>query len=80
MRYTADQLGHEDARFTMRCYTQASKRRDRMAKAQAEAFDRALQWADMAGVSVDSLGTNRDLHANAGNTSALKKPRFRGFF
>jgi hypothetical protein len=29
----------------MRCYAQASKRRDRMAKAQADAFDRALEWA-----------------------------------
>jgi integrase len=25
VRYTADQLGHEDPRFTMRCYTQAAK-------------------------------------------------------
>jgi integrase len=47
MRYTADQLGHEDPRFTMRCYAQASKRRDRMAKPQAKAFDRALEWAGM---------------------------------
>ena len=47
MRYTADQLGHEDARFTMRCYAQASKRRDRMAKPQRDAFDRAVEWAAM---------------------------------
>jgi integrase len=47
MRYTADQLGHEDARFTMRCYAQASKRRDRMAKPQRKAFDAAIDWAAM---------------------------------
>jgi integrase len=47
MRYTADQLGHEDVRFTMRCYAQAAKRRDRMAKPQRDSFDRALQWAEM---------------------------------
>ena len=28
VRYTADQLGHEDPRFTLRAYAQASKRRD----------------------------------------------------
>jgi integrase len=47
MRYTADQLGHEDARFTMRCYAQASKRRDRMAKPHRKAFDAAVEWAAM---------------------------------
>ena len=52
MRYTADQLGHEDARFTMRCYAQASKRRDRLARPQREAFDAAVEWAEM-GTSAD---------------------------
>jgi integrase len=47
MRYTADQLGHEDPRFTLRAYAQASKRRDRLAKAQREAFDAAIEWARM---------------------------------
>jgi integrase len=36
VRYTADQLGHEDPRFTLRVYAQATKRRDRLAKAQRE--------------------------------------------
>ena len=40
VRYTADQLGHEDPRFTLRCYAQASKRRDRMARPQREVFER----------------------------------------
>lgn len=47
IRYTADQLGHEDPRFTLRCYAQASKRRDRLAKPQLKAYDRALDWARM---------------------------------
>jgi integrase len=43
--YTASQLGHEDARFTLRCYAQASKRRDRLSKTHRDAFDRAIEWA-----------------------------------
>jgi integrase len=53
MRYTADQLGHEDARFTMCCYAQASKRRDRMVKPHRKAFDAAVEWA--------ALGSNEPL-------------------
>jgi integrase len=45
IRYTADQLGHEDPRFTLRCYAQASKRRDRLAPAHRKAFDLALEWS-----------------------------------
>jgi integrase len=45
VRYTADQLGHEDPRFTLRCYAQASRRRDRMAAPQRKAFDAAVEWA-----------------------------------
>jgi integrase len=45
VRYTADQLGHEDPRFTLRCYAQASKRRDRLAKPQREQHDAAREWA-----------------------------------
>ena len=52
VRYTADQLGHEDARFTLRVYAQATKRRDRMAKPQRDAYDRAVEWAAM-GSSLD---------------------------
>ena len=45
--YVADQLGHEDPRFTFRVYAQASKRRDRLAKVQLKEYDRALEWAAM---------------------------------
>lgn len=46
-RYTADQLGHTDPKFTFRVYTQASKRRERLAPAQRKAFDAAVEWAQM---------------------------------
>jgi integrase len=52
VRYTAAQLGHEDPRFTLRVYAQATSRRDRMAKPQRDAYDAALDWAAM-GSNVD---------------------------
>jgi integrase len=45
VRYTADQLGHEDPRFTLRAYAQATKRRDRLAVPHRRQFDRAIEWA-----------------------------------
>jgi integrase len=54
MRYAADQLGHEDARFTMRCYAEVAKRRDRMAPTAAEGVRRGRR-----------LGTNG--HKRAGH-------------
>src|SRR5207244_1760304 len=44
IRYTADQLGHEDPRFTLAVYAKATKRRDRLAPPQLRAYDRALEW------------------------------------
>ena len=66
VRYTADQLGHEDPRFTLRCYAQASKRRDRMARPQREAFDAAIEWAQ--------LGTNELFDVEALRETATKSP------
>jgi len=43
--YIAEQLGHRDARFTFRVYQRAAKRRERLAGAHLEAFERALEWA-----------------------------------
>ena len=51
--YVADQLGHEDSRFTERVYRQATKRRDRLTGAHLKANDRALDWAAMG--SKDAL-------------------------
>src|SRR5919108_699882 len=46
--YVADQLGHEDSRFTDRVYRQTPRsRRDRLAPAHRKAFDRAVEWALM---------------------------------
>jgi integrase len=53
--YTASQLGHTDAMFTLRVYTHAVKRRERLSGAERKAFDRAIEWARM--------GTNEDLTA-----------------
>lgn len=54
IRYTADQLGHEDPRFTLKVYAQATKRRDRLTGPHLKAYDRALEWAAM-GSSADYL-------------------------
>ena len=47
IRYTADQLGHEDPRFTLKVSAQAAKRRDRLSATHRAAYDRALVWAQM---------------------------------
>jgi hypothetical protein len=60
------QLGHEDPRFTLRVYAQATKRRDRLAKPERDAFDAALVWAQM--------GTGEDLEVPALQTEATKNP------
>ena len=50
--YTSEQIGHDDPRFTLRVYTYATKRRQRPTSTHRQAFDRALEWAQM--------GTNAD--------------------
>lgn len=42
--YTAEQLGHTDARFTLHLYTSAVKRRERLSGAELKAFDAAIEW------------------------------------
>ena len=64
VRYTADQLGHEDPRLTLRVYAQATKRRNRLAKPQRDAYDKAIEWAVM--------GTGADLDIEALPNSATK--------
>jgi integrase len=54
--YIAEQLGHEEAAFSMKVYARAVKRRERLSGATLAAFDRALRWAEVgrnpgAGVS-----------------------------
>jgi integrase len=45
--YTSAQIGHTDPRFTLRCYTQATRRRERLSGPHLRAYDRALEWAQM---------------------------------
>jgi hypothetical protein len=66
VRYTADQLGHEDPRFTLRVYAQATKRRDRLTGPHLKAYDRALEWALM--------GTSEPLTVPALDAEATKSP------
>lgn len=51
--YVCEQLGHVDARFTLRVYTGAVKRRERLSENEREQFDRAIEWAQWA-----PMGTN----------------------
>jgi integrase len=45
--YTSEQIGQDDPRFTLRIYTYATKRRQRLTGTHREAFDQALEWAQM---------------------------------
>jgi integrase len=66
IRYTADQLGHEDPRFTLRVYAQATKRRDRLSGPHLKAYDEALVWAQM--------GTGESLPLPAVPVETTKSP------
>jgi integrase len=46
--YTSAQIGHTDPRFTLKVYTQATKRRERLSGPHLRAFDRAIEWAQWA--------------------------------
>jgi integrase len=54
--YTAAQLGHEDAVFSLKTYTHAVKRRDRLTGHELEQFNRAIEWAQWA-----RMGTNDEI-------------------
>jgi integrase len=69
--YIAEQLGHEDARFTFRVYQRAAKRRERLSGAYLEAFDRALDWAEMGRISSEpAAGTRRSVRGKAPETAS----------
>lgn len=53
VRYTAGQIGHEDARFTLNTYAKATKRRERLSGPHLRAYDRALEWARMGTSEAD---------------------------
>jgi integrase len=51
--YASSQLGHEDPRFTLKVYAQATKRRERLSGPHLKAYDRALDWARMGTIATD---------------------------
>jgi hypothetical protein len=51
--YTSAQIGHTDPRFTLRCYTRATRRRERLSGPHLRAFDQAIEWARMGTIVVD---------------------------
>jgi integrase len=68
---TAAQLGHEDPTFTLRVYTHATKRRERLAGAERAEYERALDWARM-GTSLDfgPVAVAEPVNASAQETAA----------
>jgi len=56
--YTAEQLGHVDARFTLAVYTGAVKRRQRLTGAERQEFDAAIEWGQWA-----LLGTSDEIES-----------------
>jgi integrase len=57
VRYVAGQIGHEDPRFSLRVYAQATKRRERLAGPHLKAYDRAIEWALMGTSAEDVMLT-----------------------
>jgi hypothetical protein len=55
-----------NARFTLKVYTQATKRRERLSAAHRRAYDRAIEWAQM--------GTNNELERVLATAEATKNP------
>jgi hypothetical protein len=48
IRRLAEQLGHTDPAFSLRVYTQAVKRRQRLEGTELAEFTRAIEWAEWA--------------------------------
>jgi integrase len=64
--YTSRQIGHTDARFTLKAYTMATRRRERLSGPHLKAYDRALEWAQM--------GTKDVLERVPATAEATKNP------
>jgi integrase len=64
--YTSRQIGHTDARFTLKAYTMATRRRERLSGPHLKAYDRAIEWARM--------GTNGMLERVPATAEATKNP------
>jgi hypothetical protein len=61
-----DQIGHTDPRFTLRCYTQATGRRERMAPNPTASLRR--------GSPMGTMGTNEDPAVPTCDIEATKNP------
>jgi integrase len=71
--YTATQIGHADASFTLRVYTVAAKRRERMSEAERAEAERAYAWASWTaglGTSAQTPGLRIVDGGKAGNAEA----------
>jgi integrase len=64
--YTSRQIGHTDARFTLKAYTMATRRRERLSGPHLKAYDQAIEWAQM--------GTNDVLERVPATAEATKNP------
>jgi integrase len=71
--YTAQQIGHADATFTLNVYTVAAKRRERMSEAERVEAERAYAWASWTaglGTSAQTPGLRMVDGGKAGNAEA----------
>jgi integrase len=73
--YVSRQIGHTDVRFTLNCYAQAVKRRERMSEAEKAEYDRAIDWASWAseGPSLGSTAQSTDVQELAAIASGHEK-------
>ena len=74
--YTSAQIGHADPKFTLRVYTHAVKRRQRLQGAELEQFNRAVEWADWARTGTN--GAEAAAHHPNEARSEQEKPRSSG--
>jgi integrase len=63
---TSAQIGHTDPRFTLRCYTQATRRRERLSGPHRKAYDRALE---LARVSTNAIAEQEPIPTEATKNS-----------
>ena len=70
--YTAAQIGHADATFTLNVYTVAAKRRERMSEAERAEAERAHAWASWTamGTSAQTSGLRVVDSGKSGNANA----------
>ena len=46
--YVSSQIGHEDPTFTLKVYAQVVKHRERLTAKERDAFEKAIEWAQMS--------------------------------